>query len=201
MLRVLVANLQVSSPYLSLFPSFLTNTAPSILTTCPTSDLSITGLQTYITGIQKVLAPSSDKCAILNNGTSACIKDYGFPFVGTTAYNPLSLPAGKPGTEALSNTEGNAFTVPPSPTLTLTLYPAYTSTITAAPFEKSAGADGVEVQGLSIVGGGVVTTATGVVATGTGSAAATATKASSGFRMGENLVFLSIAVAVVIVVS
>jgi hypothetical protein len=122
----------------------------------------------YITSIQKILAPSSDKCAILNNGTSTCIKDYGFPFAGTTAYNPLSLPDGEPGTEALSNAAGNAFTLFPSPTMTLTLFPAYTSTITAAPFEKSAGADGVVVQGSSIVGGGVATTAAGVGATGTG---------------------------------
>ena len=138
----------------------------------------------------------------MNNGTAACVKDYGFPFVGTTAYNPLSLPAGEPGTEALSNTVGNAFTVAPSPTMILTLYPAYTSTITAAPFEKSAGADGNEVQGSTIVAGGAGTTATGVLATGTGtgtgSAAATATKANSGARMGGNLVLVSLSVALVI---
>ncbi|KAE9366568.1 hypothetical protein N431DRAFT_515018 [Stipitochalara longipes BDJ] len=148
---------------------------------------------------------SSDKCSILNNGTFTCIKDYDFPFAGTTAYNPLSLPAGEPGTEALSNTAGNAFTAFPSPTMTLTLYPAYTSTITAAPFEKSAGADGNEVQGPSIVGGGAGTTAMDVGATGTGtgtgSAAATATKANSGTRMSGNLVLLSIPVALVVVKS
>jgi hypothetical protein len=192
--------LSKSAPPTPFSPLFLANTSSSILTTCPTSDLSIIGLQTYITSIQKLLAPSSNKCSILNGGTSTCIKDYGFPFVGTTAYNPLSLPAGEPGTEALSNTAGNAFTVFPSPTLTLNLYPAYTSTITAAPFEKSAGADGVEVQGSSIVGGGAGTTATGVVATEAGSAAATATKAGSGFKIRGNLVLLSIAVALVIVV-
>lgn len=117
-----------------------------------------------------------------------------------------SLPDGEPGTEALSNTAGNAFTLFPSPTMTLTLFPAYTSTITAAPFEKSAGADGVVVQGSSIVGGGVATTAAGVGATGTGtgtrtgtgSAAATATKANSGSKMERKLLFLSIAVAMVI---
>jgi hypothetical protein len=171
----------------------------------PNSDLSIVGLQNYITSIQKILAPSTDKCAILNNGNSTCIKDYGFPFADTTAYNPLSLLAGESGTEPLSNTAGNAFTVFPSPTMTLTLFPAYTSTITAAPFEKSAGVDGAVVQGSSIVGGAVATTATGVGATGmgtgtgTGSAGATARKANSGSKMKGKLLFLSITVAFVIV--
>ncbi|PMD31554.1 hypothetical protein L207DRAFT_591505 [Hyaloscypha variabilis F] len=171
----------------------------NILNTCPSSDLSVIGFPGYVTSIQNYLASDSDKCAVLNNGTATCVKDYGFPFVGTTAYNPLSLPAGEPGTEPLSNTAGNAFTVFPSPTMTLTLYPAYTSIITAAPFEKSAGADANEVQGSSIVdAGGAVVTATGVVATGTatgtGTAAATATKANSGARMGDNTVLLSISV-------
>jgi hypothetical protein len=89
--------------------------------------------------------------------------------------------------------------------MTLTLFPAYTSIITAAPFEKSAGADANEVQGSSIAdAGGAVVTATGVVATGTatgtGTAAATATKANSGARMGDNTVLLSISVALVIAV-
>jgi hypothetical protein len=90
--------------------------------------------------------------------------------------------------------------------MTLTLFPAYTSTITAAPFEKSAGADGAVVQGSSIVGGGVAATAAGGGATGTGtgtgtgSAAATPTKANSGPIVGGNSLFLSIAVALVIVV-
>jgi len=137
-----VANLQVSSLLFSL-PASLTRN--SILTDCPSTDLSVVGFPAYVTSIKNYLAASPDKCSILNNGTATCIKDYGFPFVGTTAYNPLSLPAGEPGTGALSNTAGNPFTVAPSPTITMTLLPSYTSVITAAPFVKSAGADGNEV--------------------------------------------------------
>jgi hypothetical protein len=106
----------------------------------------------------------------------------------------------------LSNSAGNAFTVFPSPTLTLTLFPAYTSTITAMPFVQSARADGVVIQGSSIVssgaGAGTVTSVVGTgsgtgTATQTGSAAATSTKASEGFRIAGSIPSLVMAVALV----
>jgi len=177
----------------------------NILNVCPKFDLSVMSVPGFIKQVASELGPSPDKCAILNNGTETCINDYNFPYEGKIAYNPLALPSGEPGTQALSNTAGNAFTVFPSPVLTLSLLPAltYTSVITPAAFAASASANPQSILGTSILG--VPSTSSTSVsttskATGTGSAATTsATKASSGMKMERNPVFLLLAVGSIFV--
>jgi hypothetical protein len=166
--------------------------------TCPNSDLSIISLQTFIKETEKTLAVSTDGCAILNNGSETCVEDYNFPWAGTMAYNPLSLPTGEPGTGAMSNTAGNAFTVFPSAAVvTLTLLSSYTSTITAAPFAATAAANKLSISGTSLLG---VPTSTKSISIATTTAAfTTATKASSVTKVEGNRLFLLLAVVFVIV--
>ncbi|KAF4630473.1 hypothetical protein G7Y89_g7664 [Cudoniella acicularis] len=173
------------------------------------SDLSVIDFSSYIKTVQGEISSSSDKCAILNNGTETCISEWKVPYAGTSAYNPLSLPSGEPGTAPLTNQAGNAFTTMASSTTTLSLS-GYTSTITFASFNaKAAGADLNSIAASSAVvvanptatgSGGVVATGTQTgTATGTGTAASTtATKASSGTKMDGSLTFLSIAATFVI---
>jgi hypothetical protein len=205
MLRVLLANLQVRSRIVFLQPA----NNPSILNACPKSNLAVFGFQKFISTVATTLAPSADKCAILKNGSETCINDYNFPWAGATAYNPLALPSGEPGTEALSNTAGNAFTVFPSPVTTLSLLPAYnayTSVITPAAFAATASANPQSISGTSILGiptttsrGGGVATTNGQ-STGTGTAASTtATKASSGMKIEGNPLFLLSTVVLVVI--
>jgi hypothetical protein len=173
----------------------------SILTVCPKSDLSILAFQTFVTSTKKSLALSADGCAILTNGSETCIKDYNFPFAGTSVYNPLSLPTGIPGTDALYNTQGNAFSAFPSAAVvTLSLAPSYTSTITPASFMVTASADPQSISGTAILGGPTIPSSSKtIVLTGTASAAtASATKASSGMKMEGNSVFLLLAAIVAI---
>ncbi|KAH8748570.1 hypothetical protein F5882DRAFT_470916 [Hyaloscypha sp. PMI_1271] len=172
----------------------------NILTACPKSDLSIISLQTFITEVEKTLAPSTDKCAILNNGSETCVKNYNFPWVGTMAYNPLSLPAGEPGTAALSNTVGNAFTVFPSTAVvTLTLLSSYTSTITPASFVATAAANKLSISGTSLLGLPTSTRSTSVATTSTAAAFTTTTKASSGAKTKGDRLLLLLAVVLVII--
>jgi len=150
--------------------------------------------------MQSVLSSSTDKCAVLDNGTDTCVTKYGFPFVGTTAYNPLNLGSSEPGTEPLSNTAGNAFTAFPVPTTTLSLFPAYTSVIIPAAFNAAAGADSNLVTGsgsivLASPTGGPGGTASSGQSTGTGTvASASGTKASSGLRLEVYLGLISVTV-------
>lgn len=197
MLRALLANLQVSSSIICLTPV----NSSSILTACPKSDLSIISFQTFITEVEKTLAPSTDKCAILNNGSEICVKDYNFPWAGTMAYNPLSLPAGEPGTAALSNTAGNAFTVFPSTAVvTLTLLSSYTSTITPASFVATAAANKLSISGTSLLGLPTSTRSISIATTSTAAAfTTTTTKASSGTKTKGNRLLLLLAVVLVII--
>jgi hypothetical protein len=201
MLRVFLAGIEVSPLILFAMPA----NNSSILNVCPKSDLSVLSFPGFVKQVASELGPSPDKCAILNNGTETCINDYNFPYEGKTAYNPLALPSGEPGTQALSNTAGNAFTVFPSPALTLSLLPAltYTSVITPAAFAASASANPQSILGTSILGiPGTSSTSVSTTskATGTGSAANTsATKASSGMKMERNSLFLLLAVGSTIV--
>jgi hypothetical protein len=195
----------------SFFVFFTLANIPSILNACPNSDLSVISFQTYVTDIQNIIDKSSDKCAILDNGTETCITDYGYPFAGSKAYNPLSLPSGEPGSEPLTNQAGNVFTELPSSVYMLSLFPGYTSTITPAPFDsKAASADTksigtappvVSASATATGSGNVVATGTATTgkSTGSGSAASTAaTKASSGMRMEGSLGFLPLAVFFVV---
>lgn len=153
-----------------------------------------------------MISKSVDDCAILDNGSDACVSQFGYPFYGTIT-NPLKLPADEPGTEPLSNLPGNAFTEFGAATYVLTLFPGYSSVITPAPFNANAGvATGSVDAGSAVVtatsavssqsgvvapastGKGTGTTATGK-STSTGSAASSTTSAakSDGVRMSGNL--------------
>jgi hypothetical protein len=161
----------------------------SILNTCPNSDLSFIHFSSYIKTVQGEISQSSDQYAILNNGTQTCISEWKVPYVGSMAYNPLSLPSAKPGTEPLTNRPGNAFTTMGSPTTTLSLFPGYTSTITFAHFNaKVAGADLNSVAASFAV---VVATGGGGAVAGTGTPAST-NKPNSGLKTnsGTALMFL-----------
>lgn len=170
----------------------------SSLAACPKSDLSIVGFADYLSKMQKLISPSSDHCAILNNNSDTCVTEYHYPFVATV-YNPLELPPGEPGTEALSNTAGNAFTKFGASTFSLSLFPGFTTTITPAPFNAKAGA----ATGTVASTGGVVATGTNAAATaastgkatGTGSSAAASgtaatTTKSSGSKTQMSLVLM-----------
>jgi len=170
----------------------------NVLNVCPKSDLSAMGFQTFISKVAKVLAPSTNKCAILENGTDTCIKDYNFPYAGTMAWNPLSLPTGEPGTEALSNTAGNALTVFPSPVFTLSLLPSYTSTITPASFVATAAADTRSISGTSILGYPPTSTRS-VVSTTSTTPSPTPTKSGPGLRVEGNPAVLALAVVLVVI--
>jgi len=185
----------------------------NILSTCPKSDLSGINFEngvsfpTYIQRIQTSLSPSPDKCAILTNNSTTCVSSYNFPYAGNSSYNPLSLPAGEPGTQPLSNTAGDPFTAFPSDVnLTLTLKPSYTSTITPASFNTaSASANPQSIAGTSIYGGtttsstSVLTTSTSAPVSTSASAAATTSKKSDGFRVEGNAVLVSFAVVLTVV--
>jgi len=124
----------------------------------------------------------------------SCATDYGFPWTGPKGYNPLNLPVGQPGTLPLSNNAGNAFTVFDPPVFTMALFPAFTSTISAAKFVATAGANSItslaSSGALAGLGG---TTATGSsaknTATTTGAGATpstTTTKNSAGITLKKN---------------
>lgn len=181
-----------------LHPYFLTN-RHSIINTCPKTDLSIIDFTKYIASVSDTLGSEAKNCTILQNGTDTCIKDYNFPFVGTTAYNPLSLPKGEPGTEPLSNAAGNAFTVfPAGVNTTLSLLPSHITTVTPATFATTAAADSRAISGTSIVGWPVTSKSSSVKSTTT-SSGSTATKTGAAVRMGRDEGVVVLAVAVVVV--
>ncbi|PMD44879.1 hypothetical protein L207DRAFT_629426 [Hyaloscypha variabilis F] len=174
----------------------------NILAVCPKTDLSILGFPAFVTQTQKALAGSTDKCAILTNGSAACTSAYNFPFAASSVYNPLTLPTGIPGNDNLYNSPGNAFSVFPSAaTLTLSLAPSYTSVITPASFLPTASADPQSISGTAILGG-TTTASSKTVGSATGSstgpATTSSTKANSGFRMEGNSVVLLLAAVVAV---
>jgi len=172
----------------------------NIITACPKTDLTVIGFEKYIAQVAKTLGSAAKNCTILNNGTETCIKDYNFPFVGTTAYNPLSLPVGEPGTEPLVNAPGNAFTVfPATVNTTLSLLPSHTTTVTPASFVVTAVADPQSISGTSIIGYPSTSKSTTSTTSTVTSASASATKTSSGMKMEGNSVLLPLAVVVVII--
>lgn len=152
-------------------------TFPSIFGICPNSDLSRIGFTTWFAQEQKTLAYSQSalsfkgalgNCKILDTAPGTCASTYGFPIKGSKQINPFELPAGIPGTQALSNLPGSV-TVPPwgaVPT-SLALFPAYSTAITPAAFNSKN------------VGATSAATGTGAAATGTGSGTATGTGAGS----------------------
>ena len=194
-----LASLQVRAAH---HPSKSTANKSSILSVCPKSDLSVLGFSAFVTQTQKALAGSADKCAILNNGSATCVSDYNFPFVGSSVYNPLTLPTGIPGNDNLYNAPGNAFSVYPSAgVVTLTLKPSYTSTITPASFIPTASADPQSISGTAILGGTTTASSKTGASTSVTSPAttSTSTKKSSGVKIEGSAVGVLLAVMLAVV--
>ncbi|KAE9375265.1 hypothetical protein N431DRAFT_369506 [Stipitochalara longipes BDJ] len=176
----------------------------NILTVCPKTNLAILGFPAFVTQTQKALAGSSDKCAILTNGSATCVKDYNFPFAASSVYNPLTLPTGIPGNDDLANSPGNAFSAYPTAGLvTLSLAPSYISTITPASFIPTASANPQSISGTAILGGPSTTSSKTVASTSSATNPAnttSSTKKNSGIKMEGSPVFLLL-VAIVAVVG
>ncbi|KFZ18766.1 hypothetical protein V501_01013 [Pseudogymnoascus sp. VKM F-4519 (FW-2642)] len=127
-------------------------------------------------GIQRLLqisrdqsSDSTDQCAVISSNPSLCTETFGFDYVNDTVLNPFNLPAGKPGTEPISNLPGNAFTEVDADKITMSVF-GYTTTITPAKWNTNAGA----VTGTSR--GGAAATGTA----GSGSGTQTSTAAGAG---------------------
>ncbi|KAJ7904031.1 hypothetical protein B0H13DRAFT_1717272 [Mycena leptocephala] len=108
----------------------------NIINTCPNSDLSILGvpvlIQKYATEAQQ---DTSDSCQSAL-GSNACTSQFGISVDGGGAFfNPAALPAGVPGSEPLSTLAGSVTALPGPQTITLELFPGYSSVIALAPFD------------------------------------------------------------------
>ncbi|KAH6714288.1 hypothetical protein DL95DRAFT_368996 [Leptodontidium sp. 2 PMI_412] len=173
----------------------------NIFNVCPTSDLSLFGIDNEIAAARKLIEQSNDNCAILETSPDTCVTELGFPYAGTKIVNLLNLPTGIPGSDPLVNNPGNAFTDFGSPSYTLSLFPSYSTVIKPAAFNTKAGAGTQTVSG-TITGqasGSVsavnTVSAPGTPSTGSGSgtaAAASPTKTSDATRkhVGFCVVFL-----------
>lgn len=98
-------------------------------------------------------------CTILDTAPDTCASKYKLPIEGTKWWNPLALPAGVPGTQALSDVAGSV-TVPPWGTTktTMVLFPSYATVITPATYNEENAAATTDVSGTTTVAGAAVTT-------------------------------------------
>jgi hypothetical protein len=120
---------------------------------------------------------SKNKCAILNNATDLCASSFGIKKAGSTWYNPLQLPSSEPGTEPLSNLPGTPLTDFGAASITLKLFPGYSSVITPASFNaQNAGPISGPVLDTPIPTGNATDIATDTAAA---TAAATTTAATT----------------------
>jgi hypothetical protein len=147
----------------------------NIFNICPSSNLSSIGFDSWFATQEKLIKSDQvsyseiasmalGNCTILDTAPDTCASKYKLPIEGTKWWNPLALPAGVPGTQALSDVAGSV-TVPPWGTTktTMVLFPSYTTVITPATYnEESAAA----TTGIS----GTTTSAVATAGTGTGSA-------------------------------
>jgi hypothetical protein len=135
----------------------------SIIDTCPHNDLSDLPIDIMLNSFEGGYNLSaSDQCSVLSDGTGSQCTSFNFDTYATKWYNPGQLPSGFPGTASLSETTaGGSLTSAPEP-YTFSLFPAYTSVITPAPYNAKA------VTATNT--GTAVETATGTATTGKGSA-------------------------------
>ncbi|CRL25362.1 unnamed protein product [Penicillium camemberti] len=145
----------------------------NIIETCPHNDLSDLSIDIMVKSFELGYNQSaSDNCSILDDDTgSQCISSFSIDSDASTWYNPGQLPSGFPGTAPLSDTtDAGSLTSAPDP-YTFSLFPAYTSVITPAPYNAKAV--------TTINTGTAVQTGTGTgtesIATGTGSASSSTT--------------------------
>lgn len=109
----------------------------SVYDICPHNDLSELGISSLINEREMAYNNSfSDKCSVL--AQPAQCSTFSIETHATTFVNPGALPSGFPGTEPLSNTGGGSITSPGlGATHVFTIFPGYTSTIVAAPYNPS----------------------------------------------------------------
>lgn len=158
----------------------------NVFNICPNSNLSSIGFDKFFANEEKDIISAQQQfsqdaktqlgnCTILDTAPDTCASKYKLPIEGTKWWNPLALPSGVPGTQALSDIPGSV-TVPPwgASTSTMVLFPAYTTVITPAPYNAKNAAATTALAGTA--------TAAGATATATGStgAAATTKKANAG---------------------
>ncbi|KAJ7642086.1 hypothetical protein FB45DRAFT_1000494 [Roridomyces roridus] len=110
-----------------------------IINTCPKSDLSILGVPTLIqqfaADIKKDI-PFTDACQSALGPQNVC-SSFNLTSGPGAFVDPAALPSGVPGTEPLSTMTGTVTSLPGPQTLTLELFPAYTSTIVMAKFDEA----------------------------------------------------------------
>jgi hypothetical protein len=152
--------------------------------TCPSSDLTLVAIQKLLQNSRDQSSESTDQCAVLSSNPSLCTDTFGFDYVNDTVLNPFNLPAGKPGTEPISNLPGNAFTDMGTEKITMSVF-GYTTTITPAQWNNNAGA----VTGTSR--GEAATTGTAETGSGTQtSTAAGAGKTNAAALLGAQRVLV-----------
>ncbi|KAJ7635810.1 hypothetical protein DFH06DRAFT_1100396 [Mycena polygramma] len=109
----------------------------NIIHTCPKSDLSLLSVSTLIQSLAKDAqqdSPDSCKSALGSNNT--CASQFNITIDdGATYLNPAALPSGVPGSEPLSTLSGSVTTLPGPQTITLELFPGYSSVIALASFD------------------------------------------------------------------
>jgi hypothetical protein len=160
-----------------------------VIMTCPTSDLTLVGIQRLLQISRDQSSDSTDQCAVISSNPSLCTETFGFDYVNDTVLNPFNLPAGKPGTEPISNLPGNAFTEVDADKITMSVF-GYTTTITPAKWNTNAGA----VTGTSR--GGAAATGTAGSESGTQtSTAAGAGKTNAAAALGAQRVLVGGVVA------
>ena len=157
---------------------------------CPANDISVILSNDTIASFASTNPDSGDNCAILENDPSQCSETYSADIYGTSWVNPGALPTGFPGTAPLSDLSGDITSLD-FDTYTLELFPAFTTTITLAPYnaknaqvtgggQGAVSGSGIETSG-SLVSGSSATVSVAITAlTASATAKTSAGKTSSG---------------------
>ncbi|KAJ7203066.1 hypothetical protein GGX14DRAFT_339209, partial [Mycena pura] len=111
----------------------------NIINTCPKSDMSFLGVSTLIqqyAATAQQLTTDSCQSALGSAADTTCPSQFSISLdAGGEFLNPAALPAGVPGSEPLSTLAGTVTALPGPQTITLELFPGYTSVIALAPFD------------------------------------------------------------------
>ncbi|KAJ7465100.1 hypothetical protein FB451DRAFT_1402819 [Mycena latifolia] len=110
----------------------------NIINTCPNSDLTFLGVPNLIQKYAAVAQQdTTDSCqSVLGSDSSLCSSQFNISVDGGGAFfDPAALPAGVPGSEPLSTLAGSVTALPGPQTITLELFPGYSSVIALASFD------------------------------------------------------------------
>ncbi|KAE9377558.1 hypothetical protein N431DRAFT_527494 [Stipitochalara longipes BDJ] len=142
----------------------------NVFNICPNSNLSSIGFDKFfaieekdITNAQQSFSENAKtqlgNCTILDTAPDTCALKYKLPIEGTKWWNPLDLPSGVPGTQALSDIPGSV-TVPPwgASTSSMVLFPSYTTIITPAPYNAKNATATTALAGTAIGSKGAAAT-------------------------------------------